>query len=109
QAEYVMYGGRGPAGLEIYWDGVPFLPLGRDSAYVDPARIPLAPLERVAVVVLPAPLRVYLVSARQQSTVPTSEIRILSGEASNQGDRGAFADRWRSALGVPLAADWNTF
>src|SRR5439155_19860638 len=88
QAEYVMYGGRGPGGLEIYWDGVPYLPLGRDSVYVDPARIPLAPLERVDVVVLPAQLRVYLVSARQQSTVPTSEIRILSGEASNQGYRG---------------------
>jgi len=108
QAEYVMYGGRGPAGLEIYWDGVPYLPLGRDSVYVDPARIPLAPLERVDVVVLPAQLRVYLVSARQQSTVPTSEIRILSGEASNQGYRGAFAKRWRSGLGLSLAADWNT-
>src|SRR5207245_322744 len=32
QAEYVMYGGRGPAGVEIYWDGVPYLPLGRDSS-----------------------------------------------------------------------------
>ncbi|PYP21473.1 MAG: hypothetical protein DMD53_07030 [Gemmatimonadetes bacterium] len=108
QAEYVMYGGRGPAGVEIYWDGVPYLPLGRDSVYVDPARIPLAPLERVDVVVLPAQLRVYLVSARRESTVPTSEIRILSGEASNQGYRGAFAKRWRSGLGLSLAADWNT-
>src|SRR5439155_1464174 len=95
-------------GLEIYWDGVPYLPLGRDSVYVDPARIPLAPLERVDVVVLPAQLRVYLVSARHESTVPTSEIRILSGEASNQGYRGAFAKRWRSGLGLSLAADWNT-
>jgi len=108
QAEYVMYGGRGPAGLEIYWDGVPYLPLGRDSVYVDPARIPLAPLERVDVVVLPAQLRVYLVSARQQSTAPASEIRILSGEASHAGYRGSFAKRWRSGLGLSLAADWNT-
>ena len=108
QAEYVMYGGRGPAGVEIYWDGVPYLPLGRDSVYVDPARIPLAPLERVDVVLLPTQLRVYLVSARRESTVPTSEIRILSGEASNQGYRGAFAKRWRSGLGLSLAADWNT-
>src|SRR5439155_1288384 len=46
QAEIVLYGGRGPAGLEVFWDGVPHLPLGRDSVYLDPARISLAPLER---------------------------------------------------------------
>ncbi|MGH7673205.1 MAG: TonB-dependent receptor plug domain-containing protein, partial [Gemmatimonadales bacterium] len=51
QAEPVQYGGRGPAALEVYWDGVPYLPLGRDSIYLDPARIPLAPLERVDVIV----------------------------------------------------------
>src|SRR5205809_4153198 len=32
----------------IYWDGIPYLPLGRDSVYLDPARISLAPLERDA-------------------------------------------------------------
>jgi hypothetical protein len=62
----------------------------------------------VDVVVLPAQLRVYLVSARQQSTAPASEIRILSGEASHAGYRGSFAKRWRSGLGLSLAADWNT-
>src|SRR5256885_625196 len=31
QAEIVLYGGRGPAALEIYWGGVPFVPLGRGS------------------------------------------------------------------------------
>src|SRR2546430_17033856 len=103
-----MSGGGGPGGLEIYWAGARSLPLGRDSVYVDPARIPLAPLERVDVVVLPAQLRVYLVSARQQSTAPASEIRILSGEASHAGYRGSFAKRWRSGLGFSLPAAWNT-
>src|SRR5207247_6978315 len=56
--EIPFYGGRGAAGLEIYWDGVPYLPLGRDSLFLDPARISLAPLERVDVIVLPASLRV---------------------------------------------------
>src|SRR2546427_7601320 len=51
QAEYVMYGARGPAGLEIYWDGVPYLPLGRASVYVDPAPIPPPPLGPVDLVV----------------------------------------------------------
>ena len=30
QAEVVLYAGRGPASLEVFWDGVPYLPLGRD-------------------------------------------------------------------------------
>src|SRR5437867_2755844 len=33
QAEIVFYGARGAAGLEIYWDGVPYLPIGRDSVF----------------------------------------------------------------------------
>ncbi len=108
QAEVVLYGGRGPAGLEIYWDGVPYLPIGRDSIYLDPARIPLAPVERVDVVVLPAALRVYLVTARQRSTAAASQVRVLTGEASSAGYRGSFAKRWRSGLGLSLLADWNS-
>ena len=107
QAEPVSYGGRGPAGLEVYWDGVPYLPLGRDSVYLDPARIPLAPLERVDVVVLPAGLRVYLVSARQSSTAPATEIGITTGFLGMSGYRAAFLKRWRSGLGLSLLADWN--
>src|SRR5207245_5229475 len=41
--EIVMYGGRGAAGLGIYWDGVPYLPLGRDAVCLDPASTSLAP------------------------------------------------------------------
>jgi hypothetical protein len=107
QAEIVFYGGRGPAGLEVYWDGVPYLPLGRDSVYLDPARIPLAPLERVDVVVLPAALRVYLVTARQQSTATSSQVRIATGQVSTANYRGAYLRRWRSGVGLSLVADYN--
>jgi hypothetical protein len=107
QTEVVLYGGRGPAALEVYWDGVPYLPLGRDSVYLDPARIPLAPLERVDVIALPATLRVYLVTWRQSSTAPTSEIGISTGQLSISEYRGAFLKRWRSGLGLSAVADWN--
>ena len=66
---------------------MPYLPLGRDSVYLDPARIPLAPLERVDVVVLPAALRVYLVTARPQSTAPATEIGITTGFVGTAGYR----------------------
>jgi len=106
-AEPVLYGGRGPAGLELYWDGVPYLPLGRDSLYLDPARISLAPLERVDVVVLPASLRVYLVTSRQRSTATASQVGVASGEVSTANYRGAYLRRWRSGVGLSLVADYN--
>ncbi|HEX4629299.1 MAG TPA: Plug domain-containing protein, partial [Gemmatimonadales bacterium] len=95
-AEPVLYGGRGAAGLEIYWDGVPYLAQGRDSVFIDPARISLAPLERVDVVVLPAALRVYLVTWRQRSTETTSLVGVMTGEVRTANYRGAFLRRWRS-------------
>lgn len=109
QAEIALYAGRGPLGLEIYWDGVPYVPVGRDSVYLDPARIPLAPLERVDVIVLPAALRVYLVTARQRSTAPTTEVGILTGQGSIADYRLGYQRRWRSGVGFSLIADWNTF
>jgi len=107
QAEIVLYGGRGPAGIELYWDGVPYLPLGRDSVYLDLGRISLAPLERVDVVVLPAALRIYLVTKRQQSTATASQVRIATGQARTANYRGSYERRWRSGLGLSLVADYN--
>jgi len=105
--EIVMYGGRGAAGLEVYWDGVPYVPLGRDSVFLDPARISLAPLERIDVIVLPASLRVYLVTLRQHSTETTSQVGVATGEVKTANYRGAFLRRWRSGLGLSLVADYN--
>ena len=108
QAEPVLYGGRGPMALEVYWDGVPYLPLGRDSVYLDPARIPLAPLERLDVIVLPAALQVYLVTARPRSTTPVTHIGVATGDQDIAGYRGGYATRSRSGLGLSLVADYNS-
>jgi hypothetical protein len=105
--EIAVYGGKGPMGLEVYWDGVPYLPLGRDSIWIDPARVPLAPLERVDIQMLPSTLRVYLVTARIGSTTPRTEVRISTGVASIAQYRAGFAKRWRSGLGLSLAADYR--
>jgi hypothetical protein len=64
QPEFVMYGGRGPAGVEVYWDDFLMYPVGADTVYVDLGRISLSYLQRVDVEVLPALLRVFLVSER---------------------------------------------
>lgn len=108
QAEIVLYGGRGPASLEIFWDGVPMAPLGRDSIYLDPARIPLAPIERVDVIILPATLQVYLVTAGHRSTTPRTQVGIATGQQDIADYRAGYAIRTRSGFGVSLLADWNS-
>ena len=105
--EIAVYGGQGPLGLEVYWDGAPYLPVGRDSVWLDPARIPLAAIERVDVQVLPSTLRVYLVSRAAHSTIPRTEVRISTGQASIAQYRGGFAKRWRSGFGLSLNADYR--
>jgi len=104
--EVVLYGGRGPASLELYWDGMPLLPLGRDSAYLDPARIPLGPIERVDVIMLPASLQVYLVTSQHRPTAPRTQVGIVSGQQDIADYRAGYATRTRSGFGVSLLADW---
>jgi len=92
--------------LEIYWDGVPIVPLGRDSLWLDPARIPLGPLERVDVLILPAALQVYLVTSRHRSTEPKTQVGILTGQQDIAEYRAGYTVRTRSGVGVALVADW---
>lgn len=105
QPEPVLFAGRGAAGLEVYWDGVPYLPLGRDSVFLDPARIPIGPLERVEVTASPAGLRVDLLTVAPPTTEPLTALRIVTGEAGYAVYRGLYARRWRSGLGLALRAD----
>src|SRR5213078_2364195 len=72
---------------------------------LDPARISLAPLERIDVIVLPASLRVYLVTLRQRSTETTWQVGVATGEVKTANYRGAFLHRWRSGLGLSLKAE----
>lgn len=106
EPEIVLYGGRGPASLEVYWDGVPMLPLGRDSLYLDPARIPLGPVERIDVIVLPAQIRVYLVTTQYRSTAPRTQVGIVTGQVDIADYRAGYSIRTRSGIGVSALADW---
>ncbi len=104
--EYVVYGGRGAAALQVYWDGLPLEPLGGDSVYLDPSRIPLTYLRRVDVEVLPAELRVYLVSERHETLEPRSVVRVMSGDFHSASYTGLFQKRWSSGLGINLAGNF---
>jgi hypothetical protein len=107
QPEPVFLAGRGAAALEVYWDGMAYLPLGRDSVFLDAARIPLGPLERVEVLLEPGAARVYLVTRAPLSTDPVTSIEIATGTANFALYRGAFGRRWRSGLGLAVRADFG--
>lgn len=104
--EYVLYGGRGAAALRVFWDGMPWEPLGGDSVYVDPSRIPLTYLRRVDVEILPAELRVYLSSERHETLPPRSVVRVMSGDFRSASYGGLFQQRWGSGLGLDLAGNF---
>jgi hypothetical protein len=106
QPEYVMYGGHGGAALELYWDGLPMVPLGRDSVFNDPGRVNLTYVDRVDVLVLPTTLQVYLVSTSRASTNPRSALRVLAGDFSTGAYAGVFQKRMPGGFGLNLAADF---
>jgi hypothetical protein len=104
--EYVQYGGRGGTALEVYWDGVPWLPAGTDSVAADPGRIPLTYLKRVDVEVLPAMLRVWLVTERHERGDIRSLVRVNSGAFKSAAYTALFQRRWRQGLSLDLAGDY---
>jgi len=106
QPSPVFYAGRGPAGLEILYDGIPVAAVGADSVAVDPGRISLVGIRRVEVERHPAFLRVYLVSERSERIGARSYLRIVNGDFKTAGYAGLFQYRWGSGLGLDVSADY---
>lgn len=107
QPEVPMRGGRGARALEIFWDGLPLPPVGRDSIYADATRVPLAFLERVEVLYRPSSLRVDLVSRRHSARATRSVVRVQRVDNDGAGYRGLLLHRYASGLGLSVGADAN--
>lgn len=106
QPEYVVYGGRGATSLEIYWDGHELEPLGGDTVYLDPGAISLTYLRRVEVHMLPASLRVYLVSERHESLSARSVISLVTGDFETAAYAGLFQKRWLNGPAINVAGNF---
>ncbi|MFQ5704787.1 MAG: TonB-dependent receptor [Gemmatimonadales bacterium] len=106
QPEYIAYGGRGGASIEVYWDGMLVNPLGGDSLFIDPGQVQLTYLERVDVLVSPSRLTIYLVTAQHDRVEPRTELTVGTGDFNTGKFAGLFQKRWTSGLGVNLAADF---
>jgi hypothetical protein len=106
QPEFVMYGGRGGAAIELYWDGMPLPPVGPDSLFHDLGRVNLTYLERIDVEVLPTTLRIFVASKTHGQLQPYTFLRVMRGDLNTAAYAGVFQKRWRSGLGLDLAADF---
>ncbi|MFQ5551696.1 MAG: TonB-dependent receptor, partial [Gemmatimonadales bacterium] len=104
--EYVVYGGRGAAALEIFWDGVPYVSLGADTSYVDPSLITLWNIQRIDVEPLPGRIRIYLVSERHGDLRPRTQVNIVTGDFGTGGYTALFQKRWPVGLGVDVGGDF---
>jgi len=102
QPETVSYAGQGATSIELYWDGFALDPIGADSAGFDTGRFDLGQFQRVEVEVLPTVLRVHLISDAQGSRHARTETSFSSGDASTNGYRLRYMNRWRSGVGVNL-------
>jgi hypothetical protein len=102
----VQYGSRGGAALEVYWDGMPWVPLGGDTAFVDPGQFALTYVRRVDVEVLPGMLRVYMVSERHEEPSVRSKIRVQSGAFKSAQYTALFQKRTASGFSLDLAGNF---
>jgi hypothetical protein len=102
----VFFAGRGAAGLEILYDGLPLLPIGPDSVAPDPGRISLFGIRRVEVERQSGFLRVYLISEREERTGARSVLRVVNGDFKTAGYAGLFQYRWANGVGLDLTADY---
>lgn len=106
QPEYVQYGGRGPAALEVYWDGMPWVPLGGDTVGVDPGQFSLTYVRQVEIEVQPGLLRAYLVSERHETPTVRTKVHAQSGAFKSAQYAALFQKRMASGLSVDLGANF---
>lgn len=100
--ELVSYAGQGSASIELYWDGLKLDPLGADSLGFDLGQFDMGLFERIEIEVLPTVLRVYLISDTQRSRRPRTEVSFSTGDASTNGYRIRYLNRYTGGFGIGL-------
>jgi TonB-dependent Receptor Plug Domain len=104
--EYPLYQGRGATSVEYYQDGLPLVPLGRDSVAIDPSLIALSFLERVEIERWPGMLRVHLFTWRNNRRAARSRVGLASGDRDISRYMGALERRFGGGFGLAVAADY---
>jgi hypothetical protein len=105
-AEALTYAGQGPGSVEVDWDGFVVDPLGLDRGGLDLGRIDIGTLKRIEVEVLPTVLRVHLVSDVALPRRARTEASFQTGDASTNGYRLRYLNRWRGGTGLGVGATY---
>ncbi|MEO8201487.1 MAG: Plug domain-containing protein [Gemmatimonadota bacterium] len=104
--EYPNYEGRGATSVEYFQDGLPLLPVGRDSVAFDPSLVPLSFIERVEIERWPGLLRVHLFTWRDDRRSARSRIGLASGDKNISRYIGALERRFGKGFGLAVAGEY---
>ncbi|MEO8295112.1 MAG: TonB-dependent receptor [Gemmatimonadota bacterium] len=104
--EYPNYQGRGATSVEYYQDGLPLIPLGRDSIAFDPSLVSLSLLERVEIERWPGFLRVHLFTYRDDRRSARSRIGLASGDKHISRYLGALERRFDNGVSLAVAGEY---
>ncbi|HEV8125944.1 MAG TPA: TonB-dependent receptor [Gemmatimonadales bacterium] len=104
--EYPDYQGRGATSVEYYQDGLPLIPLGRDSVAFDPSLTALSLYERIEIERWPGLLRVYLFTWRNPRRSARSRVGLSSGDKNISRYLGSLERRFNGGIGLALAGEY---
>lgn len=104
--EYPNYQGRGATSVEYYQDGLPLVPVGRDSVAFDPSLIALSFIERVEIERWAGLLRVHLFTWRDDRRSARSRVGLASGDKKISRYLGALERRFANGLGFAVAGEF---
>jgi hypothetical protein len=105
RAELPAYRARGATSVEYVIDGIPWVPMGPDSLAVDPSLFPVGMLDRMEIEVFPGLLRVHLMLRNHDQLSPRTRVAVGSGDFNLARYEGLFEKRFRSGIGLSLAAE----
>lgn len=104
--EYPNYEGRGATSVEYYQDGLPLVPVGRDTIAFDPSLVALSFIERVEIERWPGLLRVHLFTWRDERRAARSRVGLASGDKKISRYLGALERRFGKGFGLAVAGEY---
>jgi hypothetical protein len=105
RTEYPSYRYRGPASVEYFVDGLPYIPIGPDTLGIDPSYFSLSLYDHIEVEQWPGSLRVWLYTRRHERKAPASRIGISRGDKDLARYIAALEKRFESGVGFSMQAE----
>ena len=105
RTEYPNYRYRGPASVEYFVDGLPYVPIGPDTLGVDPSLFSISLYDRIEIEQWPGSMRVWLFTRRHDRKAPASRIGIGAGDKGIARYIAGLEKRFESGLGFSMQGE----